>query len=507
MGAKRGGGPRKGQTGKKAQIEKMIETAKKANNSPNSKPMTAKPGSKVFADNTNVHGATIIQNPHTGLKLSADNAGPVKCSSGKLAIVRLPCQGSVSFPKKLPLNYTQPKPITATLPQGFKNPNRVVVRLPVTQTSKEPTTFLSLPSEIRNIIYDYAMPRRKYGIKSIPRESKFEKRPTELTYFLPLSVTVSGPGLTAQQGERRRLFDLPKRLYMDKAIPPFSLSPSQASLLLVSKKVSEETTPMFYGRNMFFFQSMRPLRKFLSTLRPETRSMLRSLQLIHHTAGNPSQMANQTWKDLHDRCWHDLCFQIRDQCTGLHSLALDLTVNDLPFQMGPLASWMSPLYAFMNLGHLKKFHLRLHQIMTEDTILEVQAYEVRKELMGPNFYEPATPMNDIFAEKPKLKVRPTVNSLRITGHMHNQRAHNQSVPTQSAYDQTMDRLMQLPVHMLPRRLPLLNDPRATVFWHPPSPTDDHPLFHRAGSRGEAEALRKMRLQKQEKSKGKGKAKA
>ncbi|KAL9024152.1 MAG: hypothetical protein Q9196_006727 [Gyalolechia fulgens] len=496
MGAKRGGGSRKGQTAKKAQIEKMIELAKKAHTSPNSKPMAANLGPG------NVHG-TITPNPRTGPTLSADHPRPVKCSSGKLAIVRLPCQGSVSIPKKLPLHYTQPIPITATLPTALKNPNRVVVRLPVKKTSKEPTTFLSLPTEIRNIIYELAMPCRKYGIKSIPRESKFEKRPTELTYFLPLSITVSGPGLTAQRGERRRDFDLPKRLYMDRAIPPFSLVPSQASLLLVSKKVNEETTPILYGRNTFFFQSMRPLRKFLDTLRPTTRSLLRSLHLIHYTAGNPNELENQPWKDLHDRCWHDLCFQIRDQCTGLNSLALDLTINDLPFQMGPLASWMSPLYAFMNLGHLKKLHLRLRQAMTEDTVLEVQAYEVRKELMGPNFYEPTTPMSGVFAEKPKPKVRPAVNALRIIGQMHNQRPH----PTQSAYDQTMERLMQLPSHMLPRRLPLLDDPRATVFWHPPSPTDDHPLLHRAGSRGEAEALRKMRLQKQEQSKGKGKAKA
>ncbi|KAL8942388.1 MAG: hypothetical protein Q9216_001708 [Gyalolechia sp. 2 TL-2023] len=504
MPPKPGRGPRKGQIGKKAQIEKMIETAKKATSS-KSKPTTVKTGPKVSADNVKLHG-TSIQNSRNDPKVPTHNIGPVKCSSGKVATVRLPCQDSVSFPRKLPLIYTQPDPVIAALPEAFKNPNRVVVRLPSKQTSKEPTTFLSLPSEIRNIIYESAMPRHKYGIKFISRESKFEKRPAELTYFLPLSITVSGPGLTAQHGERRRLFDLPKRLYMDKVIPSFSLNPSQASLLLVSKKVSEETTPMFYGRNVFFFQSMRPLRKFLDTLRPQTRSMLRSLQVIHHTAGDPCQVDDQTWKDLHDRCWHDLCFQIRDQCTGLHSLALDLTIKDLPFLMGPLASWMSPLYAFMNLGHLKKFHLRLHQIMTEDAILEVQAYEIRKELMGQNFYEPTTPMSDIFAEKPKLKVRPAINSLRIVGPMRNRRAHNQYVPTQTTYDQAMDRYMKMPVHELPRRKPLLDDPRATVFWDPPPETIDHPLFHKAGSRGEAEALRKMRLQKQETSKGKGKAK-
>ncbi|KAL8719061.1 MAG: hypothetical protein Q9225_003877 [Loekoesia sp. 1 TL-2023] len=490
MPAKRGGGQRKGKAGKKAQIEKMIETAKKTQAAPvNHQSSTTKLGTGPQKGNYTVNGTT-SQKLDNGKVNGTTSTQPVKCTSHKTATVRLPCQGFVSLQKKMPIVYTKPIPATASLPKPFKNPNHVVVRLPPKQPTKQATTFLSLPNEIRNIIYEYAMPYRKYGIQFIPRETKYEKRPAELTYYLPLAVTKSGPDLTAADGQRRRLFDLPKRLYIDQAIPPYRLSPGPAALLLVSKKVNEETSPMFYGRNTFSFHAMRPLRKFLNTLRPETRSMIRSLELIHHTAGNPGRTSDQTWKDSHDQCWHDLCFQIRDQCTGLNSLTLHLTINDLPFKMGPLAPWMNPLYAFMNLGHLKKLKIRLCQFMTEDTVLEVQAYEIRKELMGQNFYEPVTPMNEVFLDKPKPKVRPAVNSLRITGSMR--------VPS-------TEQLTQRPVHLLPRRLPLLDDPRATVFWHPPSPTDDHPLYHPAGSRGEAEAIRKLRMQKKEKSKGKATA--
>ncbi|KAI4183501.1 MAG: hypothetical protein L6R41_005355 [Letrouitia leprolyta] len=504
MPAKRNG-PRKGQIGKKAQIEKMVETAttKKAPILPKIKPTTANASSKVSAGNVNGHG-TAVQNPHPG----SDKSGVVKFSSGKQAVVRLPCQGSVSLPKKLPLSYTQPKPPNTTLPKAYQNPNRVVVRLPVKQTSKEPTTFLSLPSEIRNIIYDYAMPCRKYGIKFIPRESKFEKRPKELTYYHAFSVSFSGPGLTARHGECRRLFDLPKRLHMDKAIPTFSLSPSQASLLIVSKKVNEETTPMLYGRNGFFFQSMQPLRKFLDSLRPETRSMLRSLHIVHHTAGNPCHMEHQTWKDLHDRCWHKLCFQIRDQCTGLHNLAIDLTINDIPFETGPLAGWMSPLYAFMNLDHLNNINLKLRQMMTKDAILQVHAYEIRKELMGANFYEPRTPMDDVFVVPPKQQVRPKVGALRITGNLRPQPTQNGSViPTHGTHEQIMDHLMKLPSHLLPTRHPVPPGYRGTVFWRAPDPIIQPP-FYPAGPRGDPAVQRRKRLERQEKkSKGKGKAKA
>ena len=441
MPAKGAGGPRKGQAGKKAQIEKMIAAAKKA------------------------------------------QAPPPKCVSRKNVIVRLPPQGSLSSEKKILVYYNKPRPVAANPPKAFKNPNQVVVRLPAKNSSKQPTTFLSLPSEIRNVVYDYSMPRRKYGIQFIPRESKYEKRPNELTYCIPLHGKISGPGLTAADGLRRRNFDLPKRVYIDRAIPAYHLVPGPTALLLVSRKVSEETTPMFYGRHTFSFHTMRPLQKFLSTLRPKTRSMIRSLELIHHTAGNPGRTSDQVWKDSYDQRWHNLCFQIRDQCTGLDDLALDLTINDLPFHMGPLANWMGPLYAFMNLGHLKELYIRLHQFMTDDSILEVQAYEIRKELMGQNFYEPTTPVKAVFIEKPRAKVRPTVNSLRITGSMHNA---------------TTQQLVQ-------RRLPPLNAPRATVFWHPPSPTDVHPLELPLGGRGGTATKSKVQTRKKQKSKGKNKA--
>ncbi|KAL8836547.1 MAG: hypothetical protein Q9170_002867 [Blastenia crenularia] len=494
MPAKRGGGVAKGKAGKKAQIEKMIETAKKTPSPDKPKPDVAKPGSTSKKASTTVN-VTASQRPR---KDSDNTTGkvktmPVKCMSSKTASVRLPSQASVAS-KKMPILWTRHTLMAAMSPKAFKNPNHVVVRLPSKQPSKEPTTFLTLPSEIRNIIYEYAMPQRKYAICRISRQTKYEKRPKELTYFLPSHTNLHGPGLSAAQGERRRLFDLPRRLYIDQAIPPYHLSPGPASLLLISKIVSEETTPMFYGRNTFSFSAMQPLRKFLKTLRPGTQSILRSLELIHHTAGNPSEISNQHWKETYDHCWRDLCFQVRDQCTGLDSLAIDLTINDIPYMRGPTANWMKPLYAFMNLGHLKKLYIRLHQFMTEDTILEADAYEIRQELMGSNFYAPKIPLKQVFGEQPKPKVRPKVNCLRIIGSMHNQSTRQ---------------LMQGPVHLLPRRLPLLDDPRATVFWHPPSPTDDHPLYHLAGSPGEAKAIRSMQLQKKadRMAKAKGKARA
>lgn len=502
MPAKAGGGLKKGRAGKKMQIEKMIETAKK--NQPdtmNRQRLAAKPGNgpKPVLNNANCASTQKLRNGFNKIQAVDRSVNgtipkqPVIFKSSKMVVVRLPGQGSIVVPTKLPILYTQHAPIAATLPKAFQNPNHVVVCLPPKQPSKEPTTFETLPNEIRNSIYDLAMPSRKYGLRFIQDGGQHSK---ELTYYLPLSETISVPQLTVKDGERRRLFDLPKRLYIDKAIPPYHLSPGPAALLLVSKKVNEDTTPILYGRNTFSFHAITPLRKLLNALRPGTRSMVRSLEIRHHTAGDPKETSNQMWKDIYDHSWNNLCFQIRDQCTALASLALDLTINDVPFHMGPLANWMSPLYAFMNLGHLKEVNLRLHQSHTKDAVLKVQAYEIRKELMGANYYEPSTSPTQIFVEKPKARARPGVNSLRITGSMGNQSPPRQTPAPNNRYaGMTTEQCMELPTHLLPNQRPSLG-PGATVFWHPPSPTnpsDDHPLYHKKGSRGEQEAIRKMQL--------------
>ncbi len=467
MPAKPKGGPRKGQAGKKLQIEKLINTAKKA-----------QPASAASQSQAANHGVN-----------ATDRKQPFKGTSTKTATVRLPCQGPLAIQKKLPISFNQPAPLTATLPKVFKNPNHVVVRLPPEEFTKQPVTFESLPSEIRNSIYDLAMPRSKYGIKNIQHSR-------ELTYYLPLSQTISGPHLKAADGQRRRLFDLPKRRHIDQAIPPYKLSPGPAALLLVSKKVNADTAPVLYGRNTFAFHAIGPLRKFLDTLRPATRSMVRSLEIFHKTAGDPKEFTHQKWKDYYDLSWEKLCFQIRDQCTGLATLSLDLTVHDVPFELGPEANWMAPLYAFMNLGHLKEIHFRLHQNFTEKAVLSVQQYEIRKELMGANFHEPTAPAEDVFViEKPKMKARPTLNSLRITGSMNTQPTKSSSrLPASRYAGMTVEQCMDLPTHLLPNQQPSLG-PRATIFWSPPTPTDveDHPLYHKKGSPGEKEAIRKMNL--------------
>ncbi|KAL8695416.1 MAG: hypothetical protein Q9224_003400 [Gallowayella concinna] len=478
------GGPKKSQLSKKAQMEKLIEAARKAPSSTSPKPQSLT-ACKVAPSKKTPDTTTTVKNqpsPQQSILMqksddknappsAAKKTDPLQFGNDKItsldqtpkpaaidacsvltleeprgdqrtATIRIPGQPVKMFPTRKTIHYIQPALHTIPSPKPSRNPNRIILHLPAPQSEREPTTFLSLAREIRNQIYKYALPRRKYLIQWIPRP---DRHSTELTYCLPLSGFI-GPNLKARAGRLRRDFDLPKRNYIDKVMPRYRLSPGPAALLLVSKEVYNDTAPMFYGRNTFSFDAMRPLGKFLDDLRPETRSMVRSLELIHTTAGNAELVANQIWKRKHDQHWESLCFQIRNQCTQLEDLTLDLYIKDLPFRLGPHACWMSPLYAFMGLDHLKHVDFRLHHVKVNTAVLEVEAYTVRKALMGANFYEPTKNTgNQPLPEKPRQrKARPGVNALRVT------------IGTR-----------RVPASCIKPSL----GPRATTFWTPPTP--DH----------------------------------
>ncbi|KAL8703947.1 MAG: hypothetical protein Q9201_002897 [Fulgogasparrea decipioides] len=400
MPARKGGRPRKGQIGKKAQIEKMVESAKKTSSTSTSpQPAPGKQG--IGKEKNNSRGA---------VPLKVASVAVIQKQPARTTIIRLPFQGTTTSAKTKPIIHTQPSSLTFAVPKPLNNPNSIIVRLPPKQPPRNRVTFLNLPSEIRNVIYEHAMPRRKYCIQWIPRK---DQRPTELTYAMKIGTGLLGPCLTAEEGLRRRDYDLPNPWKNDAVSLAFCHPPGPAALLLVNKRINQDTTPMFYGRNTFSFKAMRPMSKFLNTLRHDTRSMIRSLEIIHQTAGEPDKLKDRIWKERNDECWDNLCCQVRDQCDQLNSLTIDLTIMDIPFLLGPRAMWMAPLYYFCDLECLKHLNLRLHQSFTEDTVLEVEAYTIRKNLMArKNYYEPfPTSANELIGKKP-TPVR--VRTLRLT---------------------------------------------------------------------------------------------
>ncbi|KAL8745303.1 MAG: hypothetical protein Q9190_002561 [Brigantiaea leucoxantha] len=373
MPAKKGGGLRKGQEAKKAEIERLINESKK---SKLIGPLKPPPGRFL-------HG-----------KYRKQPAPHLKQASDKTAVVRLPLQQrpTLANPKHVLFNPAPPIPIPKAKP--VPNPNRVIVRLPPAVNSslfpskpRNPTSFTDLPGEIRNKIYDSIFPRQLYEIRKV---LELRKQTVELTYHLPYSNTGPDPAITPFAARRRRLFDLPRRLHSLEAIPPYALSPGPAALLLTCKQINSEATSVFYSKSSFAFTTMRPLSRFLSLLRPLTKTYIKSLTLMHHTASLPPLVKDNLSKHRHDRLWADICWTIAADCESLEDFTLHLRIHDKPFETGARAGWMDPLYAFMDL-RFRKCDIKLrHCFPKNNNVLEVEAYELRKALMSENFQEPGT---------------------------------------------------------------------------------------------------------------------
>lgn len=254
---------------------------------------------------------------------------------------------------------------------------------PAKQPLKEfkPFSFLELPGELRNKIYAYAFPKEFFQLQWIDNG----KKPRHLTYSLPNRGKL-GPRLDPLVGHRRRLFDFPRRVRSSEYIPPYQLSPGPAALLLTCKKINKEATPVFYGSSTFSFHTPGTLRKFLNSVGPVSKASIQSLSIRHATAGNPVYTEYQSWKQIDDSSWEDLCWQASDDFSALIELTIDLTINDVPVLFGPLACWMLALLAFQDRG-LKKCKVKLRNFTTDDAVLEVESMKLKQEILGKEFVE------------------------------------------------------------------------------------------------------------------------
>lgn len=303
-------------------------------------------------------------------------------------LIQTAMQVTVKVPSKPPIRrplksaiYPQPKP-----PAPELHTEAVAVRVPPPRGSPSPPLnlrpfrFCDLPGELRNKVYGYVFTREFYKI------CWADKTKTSLTYQLPKRPVYASPSLHPSVSRRRRLFDYPRRSRSNEVIEPYKLSPGPAALLLTCKLVSEEASSLFYSISTFTFQNQGTFAAFLDTLSMPKKASIRSIHLKHHTAGNPFMTHYRNWKGVFDGKWDNLCLQASDELTSLEELSLDITINDIPMFFSPDEPWMMALSWFEDIG-LKRCSLKLRSHGAVDTVLEVETAKLRKSLLGENFQE------------------------------------------------------------------------------------------------------------------------
>ena len=176
-------------------------------------------------------------------------------------------------------------------------------------------SFLDLPAEIRNKIYDLLF----VGYVLIYRSH-------------PVRERLENPQVIA------RLHLACRRIYSWSAGTHFYIAPG---LLRVCRQVHGEATAFLYGNTTFRLESVFTVNKFLNIV--PAADAIRKLELRHSTYGEPRLTEDRKWKHQHDKKWMNTCKRIAENMTSLDYLKLELRICDWPTQLNLAAAWAKPL--------------------------------------------------------------------------------------------------------------------------------------------------------------------
>ena len=341
---------------------------------------------------------------------------PPGIANVRLPPLQLTSQGNQRGPSHI--RHQRPKKVVPGLIQDHcpnfdhqRGPKESLVCLPcepntkraLRYTSKGHFPFLELPGELRNKIYDYAMVKQYYEIKWVDNNHKSHS----LTYRLPRLGKASGPHLDSGTAKRRRKLDCSRRVPSQKRLVGDSISRGPAALLAVCSTMHQEACSVFYSKSTFTFHALGTLRHFLKNLSPVAMKALTRLAIKYRAYGEPNRTEDQVWKAKHDHLWEDLCWRLADQCVSLTHLSLELTLNKSPLCFAPFdladeagigAQWIKPLWAFQDTG-IQRCWVRLHCLSKESSVLEVESWKVRKEILGALWDEAAEAERDAYGFK------------------------------------------------------------------------------------------------------------
>ena len=260
--------------------------------------------------------------------------------------------------------------------------------------------FLELPGELRNKIYDYAIPCESYVLDWVNHKQKSHS----LTYRLPYRGKAFAPRLDSAVVERRRATRNLRNPVRGIIMQDVYRGANAVSLLWVCRKMYPEAASMFYSKSTFIFTHLGTLRHFLNNLTATDKAAITRLTLKYQTYGHPAKTENAVFKQKHDKSWEDLCWRVADECPSLTNLVLDLNLKRCPITFGPLEAahlggfttkWMQALWAFED-RNLKRLGLRLRSGITSSAVLEVESQNLRKSLLGEAWDEEAETKRDAF---------------------------------------------------------------------------------------------------------------
>lgn len=223
-------------------------------------------------------------------------------------------------------------------------------------------SFLGLPGEIRNYIYELAFDDRRVLIKhGNPPDRK------------------KGPGKKLHH----EILPFLDRFEVKKP------QPIPVGLMFSCKKIYQETTTMLHAKTTFVFSTIKGLRFFLHKVAIPAKESTRSIEINHEQYGTLMRERKDLWcKERFDYRFYLECEKAANDFKALRELKVDLWVKDYPAVLNIEADWAAPFLLFAGKGLVKtEATLKMTSMNRDgkhydDKLVDAYAKIFARELLG-----------------------------------------------------------------------------------------------------------------------------
>ncbi|KAF2281037.1 uncharacterized protein EI97DRAFT_429119 [Westerdykella ornata] len=239
----------------------------------------------------------------------------------------------------------RPKPKKpATLSQYLRQPS----------SPKRTIGFLSLPGEIRNIVYEYYF---EDGFRAeLAAKGAVLGRPKLRTakLFLPIH-DLHG----RMQGYRPKAIKTGTRtIRVSRKLGARSTgervrtkwSSSLCPLILVCKRVYQETMRFLYQSTTFVFTAPWSIMNFLNTVPQKNLAHITKIQMHYSSYGHPEWADLAGFKEKHIMSWTKACKSLSEKLTSLRELEIWYNHNETCPHYSLYKPSLRPLYQFRRLS-------------------------------------------------------------------------------------------------------------------------------------------------------------
>lgn len=211
--------------------------------------------------------------------------------------------------------------------------------------------FLTLPGEVRNMVYQYYF-QGDFRCEISARNSRFEG-PKQLVVTLCSNMALEKATDIKQTKYKRKTTVVRFAQYLGKYDVVKGLQTtwltSLFSLHLVCKLIYVETVAYIYSKTEFCFQSPKRIYNFLDVVSQPKLQQISRLELHYHTYGHPQASHDTIWQHKHHDSWMRACNSMAKALTGLKKLTVYIYVHESAPKFSLREKWVSPVLQFRRL--------------------------------------------------------------------------------------------------------------------------------------------------------------